>query len=307
MSTTEVHDSPKRIVLTSPYIPTQLELVLLSVYPIILVVGSFFSILNPATRGSLYDPITQSHSQNTPPSYFAKKNNIFNILFVKRGWAWISISYFYFLFSHPYTGSTGSLSLKQLQGLLRYGIVTLWWIFVTQWFFGPPLIDRNFTLTGGECGFSESRRLFKDQRILLSASACKAEGGHWNGGHDISGHVFLLVLGSMFLFEEVLHVVLPRRQEERVVTMKDGAIKSAKIELENHLQNDFLGTWTLGSKIAIGIATMCLYMLLMTAAYFHTWFEKLTGLMVALAGVYTVYLLPRVIPKLRTIIAMPGI
>ncbi|RKF57723.1 FIT family protein scs3, partial [Erysiphe neolycopersici] len=201
---------------------------------------------------------------------------------------------------------------KRLQGLLRYGIVTLWWIFVTQWFFGPPLIDRNFTLTGGECEFSESRHSFKDQRIYLSACACRAEGGNWNGGHDISGHVFLLVLGSMFLFEEVLHVVLPRRQEKRVVTMKDGVIKSAKIESDYHLPNEYLGLWTLGSKIAIGIATMCIYMLLMTAAYFHTWFEKLildqlTGFMVALAGVFIVYILPRVIPNLRKIIAMPGV
>ncbi|KAI6246615.1 Acyl-coenzyme A diphosphatase fit1 [Erysiphe necator] len=307
VSTIETRESPKRISQLSPYIPTQLEIILLSIYPTTLVIGSLYSILNPATRSSPYNSNTQSHSQNTPPSYFAKKNNIFNTFFVKRGWAWITISYLYFLFSHPFTGSAGTLSPKRIQGLLRYGIVTLWWIFITQWFFGPPLIDRNFTLTGGKCELALSSHSYRDQRKFLTASACKAEGGHWKGGHDISGHVFLLVLGSMFLFEEVLHVVLRRRQEERIITMKDGAIKSASIVSENRFPTESLGIWTLGSKIAIGVATMCLYMLLMTAAYFHTWFEKLTGLMVALAGIFIAYFLPRIIPNIRTVIAMPGL
>jgi hypothetical protein len=64
-------------------------------------------------------------------------------------------------------------------------------------------------------------------------------------------------------------------------------------------------------------------MLLITAAYFHTWFEKVcqyailvtivanlfkfTGLIVALSGIFVVYFLPRVVPVLRDYIGMPGI
>lgn len=146
-------------------------------------------------------------------------------------------------------------------------------------------------------------------RQFVTGVACKAVGGKWKGGHDISGHVFLLVLGSMFIFEEVLHVVLrsARAKEERTVYMNDGAVKSAEVEAEMGNSVQASGQWTLGAKIVLGVAGLSLYMLLMTAAYFHTWFEKLTGLLVALSGIFVVYFLPRAVPALRGVIGMPGV
>lgn len=157
--------------------------------------------------------------------------------------------------------------------------MTLWWIFVTQWFFGPPIIDRGFLLTGGQCDLVEladEGKLEMDiTRQFVTSVACKAIGGKWKGGHDISGHVFLLVLGSMFIFEEVLHVVTnsTRSKEERTILMSDGAVKSAEVEAER-VTPEVSGQWTLGAKTMLGVAALSLYMLLMTAAYFHTWFEK---------------------------------
>ncbi|KAB8343070.1 hypothetical protein FH972_022664 [Carpinus fangiana] len=43
----------------------------------------------------------------------------------------------------------------------------------------------------------------------MSHAACRVAGGQWLGGYDVSGHVFLLVLGSGMLWMEVLPVVLP--------------------------------------------------------------------------------------------------
>lgn len=155
---------------------------------------------------------------------------------------------------------------------------------MTQWFFGPAIIDRGFILTGGQCDLIEAVEQGKVDTVmtkgelLVTGLACKAVGGKWKGGHDISGHVFLLVLGSMFLFLEVLHVTLksPHKEEKRVITLSDGAIKSAEVETnrlaDSTAQTD--GLWTLGAKIALAISTLSVYMLLMTAAYFHTWFEK---------------------------------
>jgi hypothetical protein len=264
-----------------PFIPTYLEAVLLSIYPATLVVGSLFALLDPVARAAPYNTATQSHYANTAPSYFAKKSNVFNKFFVKQGWAWVTFSYLFFLFTHPSTGPVGSLAVtpKRLRGLLRYSIVTLWWIFVTQWFFGPPIIDRGFLLTGGQCDLVELADAGKvnmdNTRQFVTGVACKAIGGKWKGGHDISGHVFLLVLGSMFIFEEVLHVVSnsTRAKEERTILMSDGAVKSAEVEAER-VTPETSGQWTLGAKIILGVATLSLYMLLMTAAYFHTWFEK---------------------------------
>ena len=153
---------------------------------------------------------------------------------------------------------------------------------MTQWFFGPAIIDRGFLLTGGQCDLVEQADAgnvdMDSTRQFVTGVACKAVGGKWKGGHDISGHVFLLVLGSMFLFEEVLHVALrsARAKEDRTIFMNDGAVKSAEVESQVETSLATQGQWTLGAKIVLGVAGMSLYMLLMTAAYFHTWFEKVS-------------------------------
>jgi hypothetical protein len=264
--------------------PSTIETILLAIYPTILLTGSLFSLLDPSARNAPYSASTQSHVASTAPSYFAKKSNIFNKLFVKQGWAWITFSYLFFLFTHPSIGPPLSFTFtpKRIRGLLRYSIVTTWWIFVTQWFFGPAIIDRSFRLTGGQCELVEQADKghieMDDTRQFVTGFACKAVGGQWLGGHDISGHVFLLVIGSMFLFEEVLHVVLrsQRVKEERTVYMPDGAIKSAEVEaaLDSDISVQRPTQWTIGAKIGLGVAGLSVYMLLMTAAYFHTWFEK---------------------------------
>lgn len=237
---------------------------------------------------------------------------------MKKGWAWITASYFFFLFTHPSTGPPGDFTLtpRRLRGFLRYAVVTTWWIFVTQWFFGPAMIDRGFVITGGQCELvdaAEKGHIDMDNtRQFITGVACKAVGGKWQGGHDISGHVFLLVLGSMFLFQEVLHVILRSSgmKEERTIVMEDGAVKSAEVEAppfneaEGLNQDGWLG---FSVRIVLAVAALSLFMLTMTAIYFHTWFEKLTGLMVAFVGIFVVYGLPRVIPVVRMVLGMPGI
>jgi len=242
-----------------------------------------FALLDPSARSAPYNAVTQSHFVETAPSYFATKGNVFNRFFVKQGWAWVSFSYFFFLFTHPSAGQSLEVTSKRIKGALRWGIVTLWWIFVTQWFFGPAIIDRGFLLTGGQCELVQQADAgdveMGKARQFFTGVACKSVGGKWKGGHDISGHVFLLVLGSIFLFEEVLHVVLrsTKMNEERTVLMSNGAIQSADVESES--ESGSLaegGKWTLGAKIVLGIGGLSLYMLFMTAAYFHTWFEKVS-------------------------------
>lgn len=188
---------------------------------------------------------------------------------------------------------------------------------MTQWFFGPAIIDRGFVLTGGQCELVEAVQqgkvdtVMSKEQVLITGLACKAVGGRWKGGHDISGHVFLLVLGSMFLALEVLHVTLKydHREEARVITLRDGAVKSAIVETNRvaDLVAQESGQWTFAAKFALGVAALSVYMLLMTAAYFHTWFEKLSGLLTALIGIFVVYSLPRGVPAMRAIVGMPGI
>ena len=266
----------------SPFLPTSLEAILLAIYPSTLLLGSLFSLLEPNARAAPYSAISQSHPSELAPSYFAQKKNLFNVFFVKIGWFWTTLAFCVFIFMHPSTGPSRSLVLtpKRAQGFLRYGIVTLWWAIVTQWFFGPALIDRGFRLTGGQCELlqtEEGRGGMGETRVYFTAAACKLGGGKWTGGYDISGHVFLLVLGSAFLWLEILPVVLRHAglREERLIRHADGSVKNAASEA--HLgssDKDDPSAATGGVSAPVAVAGLSWWMLLMTAAYFHTWFEK---------------------------------
>ena len=112
---------------------------------------------------------------------------------------------------------------------------------------------------------------------LVTARTCKAVGGLWKGGHDISGHVFILVLGSAFLGMEVLPVLVGSKGlvDGRVVRRQDGE--------KTRVESDATGSWSedteamtrsIATWTPFVVAALNWWMLLMTAAYFHTWFEK---------------------------------
>jgi hypothetical protein len=169
---------------------------------------------------------------------------------------------------------------------------------------------------------------------MVTAVACKAAGGRWQGGHDISGHVFLLVLSTVFLMEEVGWPVLRWsgwRPDERAVVMPDGAIKGAAVEAETRAGEGRGEPWLgMGGKVAAAVIGLNLWMLLMTAIYFHTWFEKVcppsyhypshrpdiganhahtqfTGLWTAAMGFYVAYIVPRFVPAVRSVVGLPGV
>ena len=309
----------------SSYLATSLEALLLAIYPATLLLGSLFSILEPHARVAPYSVTLQSHPSAAAPSYFAQKRNIFNVFFVKIGWFWTTLAFAVFLFLHPSTGPSAGLVLnrKRVQGILRWALVTACWAAFTQWFFGPPLIDRGFRFTGGQCEMvrtEEGRALMGDKREFFTRAACKLAGGQWKGGHDISGHVFLLVLGSAFLWMEILPVVVGK--EMRLVRTKQGEWVNADRESEGEKQKKQREARQ-GLSVPLVVAGLSWWMLLMTAAYFHTWFEKVsltskwsmgianisqfTGLVVAFAGIGSVYFLPRVMPRMREVIGIPGI
>ncbi|KAI6091192.1 inositol phospholipid synthesis and fat-storage-inducing TM-domain-containing protein [Hypoxylon rubiginosum] len=300
---------------TSPFLPTPLETLALAAYPALLAFGTLFSVLSPQTRGAPYDAGAQSHNPATAPSYFARKDNVFNVLFVKRGWAWISISFLAFVLTHPALNNQISGNIRKVRAATRWVLVTAWWALVTQWCFGPPLIDRGFRFTGGRCEVAAEaiEEGIADKADAFTAAACRASGGRWSGGHDVSGHVFLLVLGSYFLVQEVGWVACragrlfgPAR-EERCVVMGDGAVKGAGVEADKSGAATDESELGVGGKFALVVVALCWWMLLMTAIYFHTWFEKFTGLLVAAMAIYPVYILPRWVPALRAFIGMPGI
>lgn len=152
--------------------------------------------------------------------------------------------------------------------------MTAYWAIVTQWFFGPALIDRGFRITGGACELASTYEGTGGKKEFITGQACKAVGGLWKGGHDISGHVFILVLGSVFLGLEVLPAVVGARglREERKVVGRDGSVGRAERETIGDEADELVVKG--GLSAPLGVVGLSLWMLLMTAAYFHTWFEK---------------------------------
>ncbi|KAI7833864.1 inositol phospholipid synthesis and fat-storage-inducing TM-domain-containing protein [Kickxella alabastrina] len=115
-------------------------------------------------------------------SLWASKRNPLNMYFAKLAWAWTTAL---FVAALPLrNGSRPAAATARYAA--RYVLATLYWFLMTQWCFGPSLFDRFFRLAPS------------------SMQVCRSAGGRWLGGHDISGHCFLLIHSALFLFEEVL-------------------------------------------------------------------------------------------------------
>ncbi|KAI5804483.1 inositol phospholipid synthesis and fat-storage-inducing TM-domain-containing protein [Geopyxis carbonaria] len=241
-------------------LPTAEDILLAGIYPITLVFAS------------LYYNFSQDASASS--SYFSQKGNLFNVYFVKGAWGWTSVAFLV----HIYTLRFSSKS----KALMRWALATVWWMAVTQWFFGAPLMDRTFTWTGGKCdtlNTSEAMDMSPTKYVFTSA-ACKVVGGKWAGGHDLSGHVFILTHASLFLWSEVM----PTLVADGLAGLRKNSIPVMMI----------LGLWW--------------WMLLMTGIYFHTWVEKLTGWMVAMIQWTLLYAFAlRSSPDVRAVLGVPGV
>lgn len=135
-------------------------------------------------------------------------------------------------------------------------------------------------MTGGACDYLQSTEKEGDGkgREILTAAACKIAGGQWKGGQDISGHVFLLTLGSAFLALEVLPVIrgYAGLREQRIVKGREGGLKKAEDVASEISENSGVPEGEVANAVggALVVFALSWFMLFMTAAYFHTWAEK---------------------------------
>ncbi|KKK17009.1 hypothetical protein P175DRAFT_0501105 [Aspergillus ochraceoroseus IBT 24754] len=293
---------------TPPTRPFHPSAAVLLIYPATLILGSLFSVLSPTAQpaspqpSSATNPLPSHHQQHVAINYFARKDNIFNIYFVKVGWAWMTLAFATILLAHP---ASIQRPRRLLQAGLRYILVTTVWYSMTQWFLGPPIIDRSFVWSGGRCrrtmnsmgemqteGDSDEQRL----GVYLTAATCKSAGGAWRGGHDVSGHVFLLVLITAALGFEVLGLMEAQAESDTGT----GAAEK---------KQDSVGGWrkTWPVRFVGSVIALSWWMLLMTGIWFHTWFEKFNGLVIASVTIYALYILPRRLIPWRNVVGIPGV
>ncbi|KAI7903922.1 Fat storage-inducing transmembrane protein [Cokeromyces recurvatus] len=220
-------------------------------------------ILYPAT---IFVAFLYSALGNPPNTYFSSKRNIFNVLFVKIGWFWVTLVYFVYLCLVRSRQFQNMQAFKS--GTLRYFAVTLYWYAMTQWLFGPSFIDRIYILTGGKCiSLNEHSNLTATEEVLTTVvqqQVCRKLGGQWIGGHDVSGHCVLLIHASLFFWEELSWLFYNQ-------------IPLKKMKRENRVQ-----FWSVISVLAI--AVLWWVMLFMTGVYFHGHFELLSGAFFGVLG-----------------------
>ncbi|KAL2001716.1 hypothetical protein VTN02DRAFT_1356 [Thermoascus thermophilus] len=327
---------------TTSYYSQPPALVLL-IYPFTLLLGSLYAAISPTARANHHrydaaaDPalaptiasdinLHSHHStggSGSPINYFARKDNIFNVYFVKIGWLWTTLAFLALLLTQPaYTDAAPPRRARRtVQALLRYAVATASWILTTQWFFGPAIIDRSFVITGGRCEDVRPRipgHPVSELGAIFTAAACKAAGGAWRGGHDVSGHVFMLVLATAFLAFETWGAVAPEMaaggeggKEKREDSGSDGdgdgdsTRSSGSVEVQDDDVDGGLKIWA--RRFVWAVTGLSGWMLFMTAIWFHTWLEKVTGLLIALGVVYIIYFLPRTLVPWRDIIGVLGV
>ncbi|KAJ2873611.1 hypothetical protein GGH93_003102 [Coemansia aciculifera] len=197
-------------------------------------------------------------------SPWASKRNPLNTYVAKFAWAWTTTLFAAMLLT----------AIAPPRAVLRYALATLYWLAMTRWFFGPPLFDRLFVRTGGECQLSTAAPADSP----YSMSACRAAGGAWAGGHDVSGHCFLLLHSGLFLAEEVLVPLL---------------LLSSSLHPQARTASP-AARWAVVAA-TLGLVAVWLLMLFFTAKYFHGFDELVSGSLLGVAywfAVYRVRLLP---------------
>lgn len=238
-------------------------------------------------------------------NYYNDKNNLFNQWFVKKGWAWTTAAVvtFYALVvarnSHSLI-KTGRRAGTLQKAAVKYAIMTFWWVLFTQWCFGLPIMDKVFVWTGGKCASIGADRyaLFAAKSLLkevgglyesnsITSYTCRRLGGTWTGGHDPSGHVFLLTHSSLYLFFEALPFWVSWAQLRTNTQSLVGTLRSGRYAA--------VGAYFLDSPHVVVMALMALwsFMLFVTNMYFHLIAEKFVGLLFGYAGAVAVYYVPR--------------
>ena len=256
----------------------------------------FYALAALVSLGTLYSVAYSTYLDTSNPllthlphplastHYFASKGNFLNVFFIKKAWGWTTAVFLFSWLTSPAAQRGGRSSSRRLA---TYLFLTAWWILFTSWFFGPAILERVLVASGGECilpgpantlitvpndyCFQQAHisptshpELFQ-QFISLEASSIdgkeSAPLGVWESikgvprlrkGHDVSGHIFLLTM-SILLLTEQLQASLHVEQRNWTQVHRISVIVNALM----------VGIWLWASAV--------------TAVYFHSPMEKVTG------------------------------
>ncbi|PWN46909.1 hypothetical protein IE53DRAFT_283674 [Violaceomyces palustris] len=241
------------------------------------------------------------------PTYWQDKRNFLNRQFVKKCWLWTTLAFALHLYAFRSYSKPTNLKGKRKEGeeggeerrpswwnpTKRYLISTLLWLVLISTplhLFGgassssssdpikTTLTERILMLTGAECvspSLSSLSSLDPQSCLKVSTStqSIQSTGGgggvrpNWRGGHDLSGHTFLLTLSTLCILED-LTPFLPK-------LLGGGG-------LDRTQQRDWKRSLSL--TFSLTLISIWSWMLLMTSLYFHSPAEKVSAFLLALAS-----------------------
>ncbi|RPD78178.1 hypothetical protein L226DRAFT_543641 [Lentinus tigrinus ALCF2SS1-7] len=239
----------------------------------IVLFGTIYSVVNDTYLDTSNPLITALPHHLHDTDYFASKKNPLNVYFTKKLWAWITATFIFHFLTSPH-------ATRAPVRVAQYLLATSIWLAFTSWFFGPPVFDRLTASTGGECVlhlpsgagvpvpveycYTRTKMSPMTHPALFPASLLLPDGG-WIGtprlrrGHDVSGHIFLLTMSTLFLVDQLRW-------------------SFAKLP----------GSWTSRHRYAVAFAgavtCVSLFALYTTSVYFHTPIEKFTGCVLGLVA-----------------------
>lgn len=288
--------------------------------------GTIYSVINNTSLDTSDPLLAHLPHPAAEHSYFARKSNLFNQLFVKKAWGWTTASFFALWL-------TGPSHLRQGGRVAQWAIATGIWSLFTMWFFGPSIFQRFVALTGGECvvvlppsldamsnivtvplefcrlGTSVSPithpALFAAGSLASRLSETHSLDPKWHAipkfysGHDISGHLFLLTMSIFFLAEQI-SISLPLLYPS--LDPVPGTVQPRGSELHKIVV-----------KASVALLGIWFMMSLTTAMYFHTPLEKISGFVAGLLATYIINLpiptfsrlpapAPRIVPAKKPVI-----
>ena len=203
-------------------------------------------------------PLSQTH-------YYANKGNPLNVYFIKKTWAWASSIFFFTWFTSPEP-------IRTSRRWAKWAIETATWLLFTTWFFGPSIIERVIVASGGECVLSlpSGDPMIVPTELCLTRSSL-SPASHpdifaqslsfippldWHSaprlrrGHDVSGHIFLLTMSSLFLADQLRYSL---------------GVKHRSI-------------WhNIAMSANVIVILCCIFGTYTTSLYFHSPLEKLSG------------------------------
>jgi len=241
----------------------------ISVISAILLFGTVFSVLYNTYLDTSNPLLTHLPHPLSTTHYFATKSNPLNVYFIKNAWGWTTAAFFFSWFTSP-------PQIRTVHRVLKYLALLIVWLLFTSWFFGPAIFDRIIVASGGQCvvtlpsgdsvtvphEFCYKKTTVTPETNPTFFMSTFTQPPGWRGvprlrkGHDISGHVFLLTLSTLFLFDQL-------RPSFRVVQWRP-------LHRRAVIAN-------------IVMIVIWLFAMGTTAVYFHSPFEKLTGFLLGVS------------------------